>query len=310
MNAGDDQRRSDETSPNPVLRLHDLNLLGTAANYDLTDKADRRRSFADLSKFFLSATRALSPGLFIEAGAKDASTSRRARRYLDHARIVAFEANPYTYEAFRSKNGDDSGIEYVHLALSDKPGPVTFNVRLFEDGKPRPDGHGSLMERDDSYDSDFTPVTVEATTLDDFFADYEFDSCALWVDVEGATSSVLSGGRRVLEKASVLFIEVEDGALWKDAWQKSDVAAFLYDAGMLPLARDFESRYQYNMVFVRESLLDHPQLRLRYTQHVSSLATRRPTPPEQPARGGARPWVGASGRVRRWLRRVAHTPRG
>jgi hypothetical protein len=70
------------------------------------------------------------------------------------------------------------------------------------------------------------------------------------VDVEGAARNVLSGGTDVLQRASILFMEVEDAALWKQAWRTADVASFLYDAGMLPLARDFESRYQYNMIFV------------------------------------------------------------
>lgn len=277
--------------PDVTLRLRDLHLLSTAAYYDLSVQEERLQSANDLATFFHRATRALAPDLFIEAGAKEAAASRRAARYLDGARIVAFEANPYTYERFRSRN-EGHRVEYLHLALSDEPGKVTFNVRLTDDGKPRPDGQGSLLERDESFKGGFTKVTVEATTLDSFLADHPYETCALWADVEGATRQVLTGGRRTLDKTSILIVEVEEAEYWKGAWQAADVRAFLYDRGMVPLARDFQSRYQYNMIFVRESLLDHRMLRLYYAQYLSSLAHRQPAQPAQNgARHGVRAWV-------------------
>ena len=59
----------------------------------------------------------LAPDLFIEAGAKDACASRRFREGLPDARVVAFEANPFTFKRFKKKiDYPAEGVEYVHRA--------------------------------------------------------------------------------------------------------------------------------------------------------------------------------------------------
>lgn len=301
------------TDKDLTLHMHDLFLLATASHYDLQDAEERKRSAHELVELFFRLCKVLQPDLFIEAGAKDASSSRRASSDLRAARIVAFEANPYTYAKFRGRNPPESAVEYLHLALSDAAGDVTFNVRKTSRGTPRPDGHGSLMERGPSYEYDFEPVTVTATTLDTFFAESEFHSCAAWIDVEGAAGAVLSGGEDVLDKASVAIVEVEDRELWQQAWMMPDVAGFLYDRGMVPVARDFEYRYQYNMVFVRKALLGNDDLRLRLAQHLSATgagwrADPARLPPDGagtedpvPARGNDAGPLVARSRLRRWL---------
>ena len=261
-----------------ALRGHDLAMMATATNYDLGDKRERKRSASDLARFFLRASKAIDVDLFIEAGAKEASSSRRATKFLDDARIVAFEANPLTYEEFRGVNDPSTGIEYLHLALSSEPGEVTFHVRQNADGSLRPDGHGSLMARTDDCRDTYEEVRVQATTLDTFFAGHDYDQCAMWVDVEGGVKDVFAGGTATLDKAAVMIIEVEDTPLWKGAWTYPEVASFLYDRRLVPIARDYEYRRQYNVVFVREDLLHDDMLRLRLTQHLSSTRGSKATP--------------------------------
>lgn len=60
------------------LDLLDVVLLGQAAPYDLREKAERTRSVRNLEKLFFRICRKCTPSVFIEAGAKDASTSRHA----------------------------------------------------------------------------------------------------------------------------------------------------------------------------------------------------------------------------------------
>ena len=283
-------------------RCLDLSLLQMASHYDLSQKSERRRSARDLAGFFLRAAKVVEADLFIEVGAKEASASHRARSYLPQSRVVAFEANPYTFEKFQGENPESTGVEYYHLAVSDRPGPVTFHVRLHPEGSPRPDGHGSLLERDDSYEHDFDEVTVDSTTLDIFFAYEEFKRCAMWVDVEGASEAVLSGGRSVLSKAAIVIIEVEDRALWKGSWTAPEVTRCLAEVGLFPVARDFEYAYQYNVVFVRESLLNDPLLRLRLAQHFSARTAASQA-------NGADTQGISGGRKRGLLRRTMKWPR-
>ncbi|SDP53402.1 methyltransferase, FkbM family [Pedococcus dokdonensis] len=251
-----------------TLRSHDLTLLASSSNYDLTSAADRLQSTYDLQRLFLQIVRIFEPDLFIEAGAKDAGISRRARTFLPQARVVAFEANPFTHRRFGAMHDNAAvGVEYLHLALSETAGTVQFNLLAEADGTPAADGNGSLL-RHEAPPNGFVEVNVEAVTLDGFFGD-SFTQCALWIDVEGASKQVLSGAESVLDRASVLIIELEDRAFWGQEWLRPEIYSYLYDRGLVPVARDFQARYLYNVVFVRESLLDTDRLRWALALHAS-----------------------------------------
>lgn len=254
-----------------TLLSRDLALQGAAANYNLDDRAEQARSGRDLSRLFFRLAKVLETDLFVEAGAKDGASSRRARRLLDPKRIVAFEANPFTYQLFESRNADPAlKVEYLHLALSDQPGNVTFNVLRNDDGKPRADGRSSLLKRESDLERGFEEVTVEATTIDTYLAGQEYERAALWVDVEGAAQQVLGGGRATLERAAVVIIEVEDRRFWgAEQWLRDDVTSYLYDRGLVAVARDFQSRYQHNIVFVRDELLTVDRARWAITLFYS-----------------------------------------
>lgn len=266
-----------------LLTARDLAMMSTASKYDLNEPAEKARSCRDLSRLFFHLASILEVDLFVEAGAKDAASSRRARRLLDPKRIVAFEANPYTHERFAQATSGDAGVEYEHLALSDEPGTVTLHVLRTADGRARADGQASLFERQHKADDGFVEVSVRSTTLDTHFAGYDFARAALWIDVEGATREVLDGSRQTLGKAAVAIAEVEDRRYWgDDQWLRGDVVSFLYDHGLVPVARDFQSRYQYNIVFVRADLLDVDRLRWALTLFSSSAysSTQRNAPTE------------------------------
>jgi len=250
-------------------------LFGTAAFYDLESKAERAQSVAHLEHFFFRACRETKPDLFVEAGAKDATSSRRARRYLPDARIVAFEANPLNYERFSTRENGRLNVEYVHCALTGSDGDVTFIMRA-DDGSPRSDGQGSLLTRTDG--SQGRPVTVKAARLDTHFPSNTFNSCAIWIDVEGATRDVLAGATGIMPNVSLMFIEVEDRQYWAGQWLSGDVLKFCHSHGLVPIARDFQSRYQYNLLLVRRSMLRHPQFRNVWANYHSEIGlwARRP----------------------------------
>src|SRR5699024_272176 len=254
------------TDSSDFLAFRDLAMMSTAIKYDLTDKSEKTRSVRDLSRLFFQVSDILDVDLFVEAGAKDAASSRRARRRINPKRIVAFEANPYVYDHYAKANNGDVGVEYEHLALSQEPGSVTFNVMCSEDGTPKANGQASLLKRQEQADTGFVEVTVDATTLDRYFEDHDFSRAALWVDVEGAAHAVLSGGTDTLRRTATVMIEVEDRAYWgEQQWLRQDIVSFLYRHGLVPVARDFQSRYQYNIVFVRSDLLNVDRVRWALT---------------------------------------------
>lgn len=272
-----------------ILAAYDRALFCAAANYDVDSPTDRRRSTRDLERLFFQLVRILQPELFIEAGAKDATASRRARRFLEQARIVAFEANPHTFARFSSTvDYAADRVEYTHLGLSDSVGSVTFNVQRDEAGAPRANGRGSLMNQQDCPDGT-EAVTVPCTTLDEFFRDENYARSAMWVDVEGATELVLGGGPLALSKAAAVFIEVEDRSVWEGQWLRPDVSAHLFDAGLVPIARDFQSRYLYNILYVRTDLLNVDRLRWALTKwHSDAAGARLATATQSPRHGRGR----------------------
>lgn len=239
-----------------------LDLLIERCLIDTPSSGHRRESADALVELFFDLVAMLEVDLFVEAGAKDAAASQRAADETD-ARVVAFEANPYTYRRFVASH-EASAVEYENLALSDRTGSVDFLVRRDEEGRPRADGQGSLLVRPDHTDG-YESVTVDGVRLDDFFAEVpETRSVALWIDVEGAVAPVLRGGQRLLRRTAVAMIEVETERRWDDQeWLLDDVVGACADAGCRVVARDRQARRQFNIVVVAEDLLDRADVEAR-----------------------------------------------
>jgi len=109
-------------------------------------------------------------------------------------------------------------------------------------------------------------------------------------------------------------VEVEDRALWHGGqWMRTDVVSHLYDRGLVPVARDFQSRYQYNIVFVRATALDEfDRLRWALASFRSSQQSGRATRPAspRPARSKKKPrlaWLPEP--LRQQLRRTRNAVR-
>lgn len=255
-------------------------LLKHAYFYDLRKPEERLRSHHDLIALFYNLAAVFKPDVFIEAGAFFAETSRHIKTQLPTTRVVAFEANPYNFEMCRDRiDYEAAGVEYRHLALSSSPGEVTFNVQTAKNGEElkKTTGRSSLFLRADA-DYAHETVTVPATSLDAFFSPLPKRS-VLWIDVEGASELVLSGGSRLLETCDMLFIEVEDKELWPGQWLTGDVVKHLSQFGLVPVARDFESRsrIQYNVLFLRDSLRFNRHVWRYFSEFYSASAFPAPT---------------------------------
>lgn len=219
-------------------------------NHDIVPVDRRRRSVEELAELFFELVEATGVDTFVEAGAKDAGASVRAASELGLTDVVAFEANPYTHRRF-VRAVTDEGVRYEHLALSDVSGSVDFLVRLDAKGAPIADGQASLLVRPD-HTPGYERVSVEAVRLDDHLPTSEIQRAAMWIDVEGASSLVLRGATRLLSKVSVVIIEVEESRSWiGQEWLHDDVLSFFVELGFRPVARDAQSRSQFNVVFVR-----------------------------------------------------------
>jgi FkbM family methyltransferase len=264
-----------------IARKHELRMQAHAGFFDLSDPTEKRRSAVALVDLYLDLLVALDPPLFIEAGARGAAVSFRVRKLLPEARIVAFEANRYNIEHYRRKfDYTKKRVTYEHLALADAPGELSFYVRKSVDGVSLPTviGQNSLFKRT-APNTEYEELKVQAVRLDDYFSPAKAENCCLWIDVEGSTGNVLTGGRRLLSQTQLLMIEVEDQPLWRDQWLVGQVVEFLYPLGLVPIARDFEwLPSNYNIVCVRDRLLDRPDFRSAIDRFYSRAACKNPEP--------------------------------
>lgn len=262
-----------------LLRHRQLQLQSLAAHFDLYGAQGRARSAAVLRKLFFGLVKDIQPRVFVEAGANDGQTSVDIRQMFatmpeltGPSRVVAFEANPYNFKHYGDKRDFASqGVEYLNLAVTNVPGPVTFQVRTSVGGSVTGPltGRNSLLKRANE-EATYEEVTVDGTTLDVFFAN-EGGPFALWIDVEGASRQVLTGAESVLARADVVLIEVEDAAVWEGQWLTDEVAVYLDSLGLIAVARDFEYRSQHNELFVRDERLSECEIKRNFDYYYGKL---------------------------------------
>jgi hypothetical protein len=65
-------------------------------------------------------------------------------------------------------------------------------------------------------------------------------------------------------------IELEKRSFWRDQWLASDVAAFMARFDFAPLARDMETGWQYNQIFMRRTAISKSVLK-RVGKYIDAL---------------------------------------
>ena len=249
-------------------------MLATACHFDMMDDADRKRSNIALQALFLNFVYFLKPKCFVEVGAFQADASVNVRTRDKSISAIALEANPHNYAAFKdSPKFSELGIDYRHLAASDRTGTVEFYIRNKFQGVERPlvSTDNSILPRSGT-DAEYVIARVPSVALADMLGSNEFlatDFC-LWIDVEGASREVLTGAAGVLDRVNVVFIEVEEFSYWSNQWLADDVVRFMLDHNFIPVARDFEYVNQYNIVFIKENLIRH----FRYSSEMGLYFSR------------------------------------
>lgn len=251
-----------------MARLYDQQLRLFAAHYSNMFEG-RSNSAALVANYFHELVALISPGLFVEAGAYRADAARRVRADHPDCRVVAFEANPYNYRRYVEElDFAGLGVEFLNLAVTEASGPVTFHLRTRQEGEDlRPvTGNSSLLRRQDA-DTEYEEITVDAVSLDEYFADSTAAPVCLWIDVEGASAAVLRGARTLLERTAIVLIEVEEKFIWEHQWRSLDVVEFFLEAGFVPLTRDAEYNQQYNIIFVSNEIYERPDVLWSHELH-------------------------------------------
>lgn len=243
-------------------------------NYLLGIATDAQRGLVGnlrLQSLLFDICERLQPAIFLDIGANDAGASRAVRLRLPNCDIHAFEANPGIHARFLS-DLEAVRIRFWNLAVSDASGPTKLYApvtlsRAYSGGRIIPatireapeTGKTSLLLRDE--EATYQEVHVDATTLDEFAAEYLGAGAArrmvLWIDVEGAADRVIAGARQVLDQTLAAFVGMEGFQFWKNQSDRRVVVDELAKKGFVALARDREyADFQHNVLFVHGSVLE------------------------------------------------------
>ena len=209
--------------------------------------------------FFDLLIKAIQPKTLLDIGSMDGSDAMKLKKLSPESNCFAFEANPYNYNTMIQ---DDclkkSKINIINKAISDVDGKVSFYVAKQDaDQNDWRKGTSSLLKRgskENNIEEDL--IEVEASTLNSFIGQNQFDQCALWIDVEGAAYQVISGANLIADKIIVGHIEVEETPVWAEQKDANAVKKLLHDYGFLCIARG-RGRNQHDLVFIRKELSEN-----------------------------------------------------
>ena len=189
--------------------------------------------------------------VFLEVGAYRAEFSVRAAAEYPQARIVAVEANPYTWDIVAP--GLPERIEYLCAAVCAHDGRVDFQIMSIIRGAhvAQIAGNNGVRQRADD-GIEYERVTQQAYTIDTILRERDLlgEPCVMWIDVEGAQDLVLAGADAALANCQALMIEVEEHPYWQGQVLVDDIDALLESAGLTCIARDREFPDQHNRIYV------------------------------------------------------------
>lgn len=220
--------------------------------FDLSTNEGRLQSITWLADLYLSlVTTALRPALSLELGARRAEFSVAVKAALPDCQAHALEANPYVFQRFaRDLQGTD--VIYSNLALGERTGEAVFKVQRKKNGEDRSPIKGINSFRTRTGDYVYEDVPVAMTTVDDYVRANALSElpAVMWIDVEGYAFEVLTGATATLTQTDAVFIEVEDNERWIGQKTAPAIYAQLAGAGFTPVARDYQSVQQYNVLFL------------------------------------------------------------
>jgi FkbM family methyltransferase len=258
----------------------------------------RASSALILREYFLLICETLSPGTFLELGAHAAEASvAYAERVGGHA--IAYEANPFTFKDVTTKAGQ-RGVDVRNLGVGAVNGTLDMQIPLLGDARSVTPVQASFLRRSEHVD--YQSVPVEITTLDTIGRELDLSSgVVIWVDVEGLALDVLRGGLSILnsEKCLAVMVEVESINLWEGQARSVAVDDLMTSLDFVPVMRDAEYEHQFNIVYVKRSVLGALDNQISgFWSELSIISFRDP----RTKLGRFRAEINVKGRIRRAAR--------
>lgn len=246
------------TDADPIIWHHSL--LQFAARYRGAGITWRQQSHSALRALHIELVKATSPTTFIEAGACDATVSMEVAAILPGCRCIALEADPETYVRHVNRVAS-SRVEYVAKAACETDGPCLLYAprwKACQNSRSLKTRNGKYSPETTSHDH--TTIEVTGVRIDSLVEERNLptERISLWIDCEGCGGEVVSGCEDILPKVQTIFLEHEDVDYWNGEMLSSQLFEMLLDKGFVPVARDFEYEYQYNVLWIARDHFFNP----------------------------------------------------
>jgi FkbM family methyltransferase len=197
----------------------------------------------------------LNPDVVLDVGSMDGSDSKKFKKLIKSAEVVAFEANPDNYRAMCADNDlQQLGVRIVQRLVSNLAGNRSFFVqRPVHPATGFNRGTSSAM-RSNERNVETEEVHLDAVRIDSFLTqEYPGNkSTAMWIDVEGYAYEVFEGIREVQDHINLIHVEVETKEIWPEQKIESDILALANSMGFILIARGAHE-VQRDLILVRES---------------------------------------------------------
>lgn len=197
----------------------------------------------------------LNPDVILDVGSMDGSDSKKFKKLIRNAEVVAFEANTENYRAMcADAELQKLGVRVVQRLVSNLEGNRSFFVQRPIHATTGFNRGTSSAMRSSGQDMETEEVHLDAVRIDSFFTqEYPgMKSTAIWIDVEGYAYEVLLGIRDVQDRVNLIHVEVETREIWPEQKVESDVLALANSMGFVLVARGAHE-VQRDLILIRES---------------------------------------------------------
>jgi FkbM family methyltransferase len=179
----------------------------------------------------------------------------------NRAKIVAFEANPISYQVCLENSKNYPSIAVVNQAVNDYDGICKFyptdkekTITTWEDGNQ---GASSLYLANGAYDhiEKYVQYEIEmpCTRIDTYCEKNNIDHIdAIWMDLQGAELKALQSMGNILDTVQVIHTELEINPMYEGQSLFGDVRSFLQERGFIPVWGNTTAVFGTDFVFIRK----------------------------------------------------------
>lgn len=208
--------------------------------------------------------------LLIDGGANRGWHSKRMAKLLPVERVVAIEANPATYEEFKTKierTKKLSKIDLRHAALQSNSQLANINFHV-SPNHPGRSGINPAMRGIDGTEFGES-ISVPATTIDKLVSEQERSSVKfIKLDLEGGEYDAFCGGRETLRVSRPVCV-FENGPMTAamNGFSPHDMLSIFQEAGLIlsnffgnPVTNETLADFWYVWAFPQDSFDKHANL--------------------------------------------------